>query len=247
MMLARRKFLTVSVALIVCTVLVAFILTQEIGVAAPLIFGPLLDSHKPPVITVVGQGQTRVRPDVAEVTLRVDFKALTLKDGMEQMNSVVKDIVATLIEMGISEEDIQISNFSMYSQRSFNNVEGDVDEIENYFVSNSIRINIRDLSQLDAILATALEAGATRVDRVKFGVLDSSVAESEARQMAVADAQDHADALALLSGVKVGLVYHVSEVVTNSLAYLEYPYGVTISSPRQIDVIVQVQITYTIE
>lgn len=82
-----------------------------------------------------------------------------------------------------------------------------------YHVSNMVEVVIRDLAKLSTVLDTAVSAGANNVWGISFTIDETAAVESKARELAAADAKKRAEVLARLSGVTLGPVVSVSEVV----------------------------------
>jgi hypothetical protein len=82
-----------------------------------------------------------------------------------------------------------------------------------YRVSNQIEVKIRDVSKAGKVLQAAVDAGANNVWGVNFQIEHPEPLEGEARTKAIADARARAEALAKLSGLKLGPVLSVSEEV----------------------------------
>ena len=82
-----------------------------------------------------------------------------------------------------------------------------------YRVSNTVEVTIRDVSKASRVLQAAVDAGANNVWSVSFGIDETKALEATAREKAVADAKARAEVLAKLSGVELGPVISVSEVI----------------------------------
>ncbi|MDI3283755.1 SIMPL domain-containing protein [Polyangium sp. 15x6] len=82
-----------------------------------------------------------------------------------------------------------------------------------YRVSNTVEVTIRDVSKASRVVQAAVDAGANNVWNVNFGIDDTKALEATAREKAVADAKARAEVLAKLSGLELGPVISVSEVI----------------------------------
>jgi hypothetical protein len=180
---------------------------------------------------VVGQGAAKIQPDRAEALIGVKIAAPTPQGAVEQVGLQTETIIAALVKQGLAAEDIQPEDFELIIQPALTGAGGDTSAP--YVAGQKIRLLIRDLSQVEQVLLTAVEAGANQVEAVNFIASDISAPTTEARQKAVTQAQNNADALAVLTGVKVGALYQIEELVNYT--------------PGSPEVTVQVKITYTIE
>ena len=174
-------------------------------------------------ITVVGRGEVKARPDVATTNLGVEVTAPTVAAAMDDAEGRMNAILAALEAAGITDKDIQTSNFSISFERQPVEVqprEGEKALPGVYRVSNMVQVKIRDLDKVGEVIDAAVQAGANNVWGVSFSLEDTDALEIEARKEAVADARARAESLATLNEVEVGEVIAVSEVIGSSPAVM---------------------------
>jgi len=259
-----KRILIVTVAALVLPL--AILAVGGGGQAAPAAQAQPATLDRQPVltptrtITVVGQGSSRVMPDVARVTVGVETMADTVADATQENQVKMKAILAALEQLGIQDKDIQTSSYSISLNRMPTPrpaTEGEVGQQETlpkYTVSNMVTVTIRDLDLVSEVLDAVVEAGANSVWGVNFAVDKPETMLAEAREIAVADAQARAEALADLGGVKLGPVMSMSEVVGQGaipvamydMAVRSAEGGGTPISPGEIEISYQVQVTYFI-
>ena len=124
-----------------------------------------------------------------------------------------------------------------------------------YRVSNMVQVTIRDLTKVSDVIDTAVKAGANNVWGISFSLDDTDALEAQAREKAVADAKARAESLASLTGVKVGQVMAVSEVVGGSsvpmFASADRAMGLggggTPAEPGEVTFSTQIQVIYAIQ
>ncbi|WP_394849842.1 SIMPL domain-containing protein [Pendulispora brunnea] len=83
-----------------------------------------------------------------------------------------------------------------------------------YLVSNNVQIVVRDVTKVGNVIDSAAGAGSNNIWGINFELEKKDAVEADLRQKAVADARTRAEALAKLSGVEVGSIVSVSEVVS---------------------------------
>jgi uncharacterized protein YggE len=207
-------------------------------------------------ITVVGQGSVRVMPDVSMVSVGVETSAETIGEAVTQNEDLMTSILAALGEVGISEEDVQTMNYSIQLDRypePMPRAEATTEVPKPvYRVSNMVNVTIRDLDSVGSVLDAVIEAGANNIWGISFAVDDPSQAEGDARAKAIEDAQARAESLAELSGVTLGPVMSVSEVVGATSAPMPVAMeraaaGGGPISPGMQEISYQVQVTFFIE
>ncbi|MDC3952409.1 SIMPL domain-containing protein [Polyangium jinanense] len=194
-------------------------------------------------ITVVGHGEAQGKPDIARTSLGVEASAPTVEEAMNQTNARMKAILDALKKLGLEEKDIQTANFSISIERPFEGpvpmampmpealpaTKGGKAAAATtagaaapmvppppslkYRVSNTVEVTIRDVSKASRVVQAAVDAGANNVWNVNFGIDDTKALEATAREKAVADAKARAEVLAKLSGLELGPVISVSEVI----------------------------------
>lgn len=157
-------------------------------------------------VTVVGNGESRVAPDIATVQIGVETAAPTTQEALAQNSSQANAIIEQIKQLGVAEADIQTSGFNISS-----NYDTDGRTISGYTVSNMVSVTIRDLAQAGALLDQVVQAGANRIYGVSFGLSDPKAAQIQARDAAMADARARAEQLARAGGASIGQVLVISE------------------------------------
>jgi uncharacterized protein len=204
-------------------------------------------------ITVVGIGTARGEPDLARVEVGVEVFNANVSEAFAEANTTLENIVNALTELGIAEEDINTSNLSVYNSPRYNPTSGA--EERGYTVSNTVRVTVRDVSQIEAVIDAAIGAGATQLYGLSFDIEDRSELEGEARTSAIEDARARAEQYASLIGATLGDVIVVAEGNTGGFQ----PFfgfdaaqaegrggGGAFVQPGQSEVQLQVQVTYSI-
>jgi len=256
-MLKRVLLVGVTMALLMSVGLVGFWIWGQ--VSSP-VSAQAVDTEYSPAqtITVVGQGSVRIKPDVARVSIGVETSAETVSDAVAENESNMESILGALKDLGIEDKDIQTMNYSIQLDRypeSLPRAESGSSEPQPvYRVSNMVNVTIRDLDKVGDVLDAVIEAGANNIWGVSFSLDDPKAAQVDARADAIADAQARAEALAELSGVQLGPVMSVSEVLGSGPYPMPVAYAVESAaagggsiSPGELEVSYQVQVAYFIE
>jgi uncharacterized protein YggE len=171
-------------------------------------------------ILVVGEGTANIEPDTAQATIGVQIIDPSLSEATDAAQQRMEAVLAALQAEGIAQEDIQTSNFNIFVERPFEPLPQDqqgqaaTGELI-YHVNNDVQVTIRELDNVGTILNAAIEAGANNIYGVNFTISDDTEAMAQARQEAIDNAQAQAQALADLTGVELGEVVRISEVLTN--------------------------------
>jgi len=166
----------------------------------------------PRVITVSGTGEATARPDQASVTLGVITEATTAREALSANNAAMQGVFDQLTQIGIAEENIQTSNFSISPQyppyRQDNN---EPRRIVGYQVSNNVTVLFENLDDLGPGLDAIVSSGANQLYGISFSISETDELLMAARADAVADARAKAEVLAEAAGVTLGRVLNISE------------------------------------
>lgn len=204
-----------------------------------------------PAITVMGTGEVLEKPNMARVSIGVVTQLETASASLRQNSEAVEKVVATLKEFKIAENDIQTSNFSIGPQYDYNH-SGQPPRLVGYRVTNQVRIAVRRIEDLGALLDELVSAGSNQINDVRFDIDEVSAHEDTARRMAMSDARRKATLYAQEAGVELGSVLKVEEMSgpvvmpQMGMAMAQEARAVPIAPGRQI-VRQQVRVTFAIE
>lgn len=205
-------------------------------------------------ITVVGQGEAFGQPDQANIQIGVETFAEEVAEATSQNEADVESILTALEELGIASADIQTSNYSLWAEQRHG--ENGPEGISGYRVSNLVSVKVRDIDRVGEVIGAVTAAGANNIHGISFSVADPAGLEAEAREAAISNAREKAASLAELSGVELGDVVAVSEVIGQPGPLMEGMGGRGMAqdsaavspsiSPGELGYTVQVQVTFDI-
>lgn len=234
-------------------VALAGLLLAACGTAAP---APQPVAGQPTTgLTVSGRGEIRLVPNIATVTIGVRTTGVNVSDVVAANAAQVAEVMEALSGLGIAMEDMQTSNFNVYANQSYDPVTGLPSEITSYSVENTVTVIARDLSKLGDLLDRAVSAGANSIWGVSFDVDDKSATQAQARDLAVQNAIEQAQALASAAGVELGDIISINYAPTGYYYGPMYSLGgggaaaeaSTSILPGQITVGADVSITFAIK
>jgi uncharacterized protein len=182
----------------------------------------------PPSITVTGEGETKVVPNVAELSFSVRANDKSAEAAQASTTSRINDIIAMLKSNGVEDKDIKTVSFDLYEHYpewaypvcDTPMMEGDMlsegaayeayggcapteYKPDGFESSQSISILIRDLSKAGTIASEVAKKGATNITNLSFTVDDKKSGKEAAREKAITDARERADKIAMQFGKKV--------------------------------------------
>ena len=130
-------------------------------------------------ISVTGSATTLSNPDTLIVVLGVESEAKTANESLNKNSTSLNSVISSLTGSGISKDDIQTSNFTIYPlYDSIKDSNGDYQQILiGYRVSNILSIQTDKIDSAGDIIDSAVSSGANRVDNVSFRLSDDKLQE----------------------------------------------------------------------
>ena len=183
-------------------------------VALPLVASAQENTKREPVISVSGEGDAAVAPDMAVLSFSVMKQAETAAAAMGENSKAMAEVQAALKAAGIADRDLQTSNFSVQPvYKQFEPKDGVyiAPEITGYQVTNGLTVRVRDLAKLGSILDSSVKLGINQGGDIAFTNDKPEATVTEARKAAVADAIAKAKTLSEAAGVKLGPIIEINE------------------------------------
>jgi uncharacterized protein YggE len=163
-------------------------------------------------IQVSGTAVVNVTPDRVLIQLGIQSNGRT-PQIVEAVNSAtINKIIRALKSQGIEEKDIVTDWYvinPIYDDSNSLTIEG-------YRIDNIVAVTLRDISKVNKVIVTALQAGANQVVNVEFYLSDLRKYRDQARDLAMKAAQEKAGDLASAAGAQTGCVMSINE---NSWSY----------------------------
>jgi len=238
----------------------ALALTAAASLLVGLIVGPIISGHPAAAadpatstehtVTVSGSGDVSVAPDVADVVLGVQITRPTVAEAQSAAATSMTAVLAAVKKDGVDAKDIVTVNLSLNPVYDYS---GSSQKLIGQQYGNVVKVTVRDLTRIPAVVDDAVAAGATTIQGITFRVDNPKTASGQARQLAMQDARARADALAAAGGVSIKGVASITEVTTSTPIY--YAAGVSadkaasVATPIQTgttDVTVSVTVSYLI-
>jgi uncharacterized protein YggE len=207
-----------------------------------------------PALTIVGEGVVTVPADAVTIYVSVESSNDNMTQAQAQVQESMNNVVTALNAAGIKDEDMLPGQSSSVRSVQYNSRLGMPSNNTTVWKNSSygatsleksiiVRLKTIDISEINLMLETAKSAGASAYV-AGYGLLDSTKAEAEARQKAVANAKENAEGMATSAGVSLGKVLEISDY-----QYPELGFGGSYDEsgqPGTIDVTSYVVVTYEI-
>ena len=159
-------------------------------------------------ISVTGEGEATVAPDMAVVSLAVSAKGKELGPARDDVNTRTSSVLARLRELGVADADLQAPDVEIHPEHDYRR---DAQKLIGYRVSRSVTARVRALDTLGGVLDAISAAGANEVHGARMTASDPSAAEHAALAAAVEAARASAEAIASAAGATLGDVIRVEE------------------------------------
>ena len=176
--------------------------------ATPALAGPGCGGA---AITVTGEGQALVQPDLATINLGVTTRAEAAAEAMAQNSTAQTAVMETLTAAGIEARDVQTSGLQLTPMMNYD--DGKAPTVTGYQAQNMVTVRVRDLAALGSTLDAIVTAGANEINGITFSRDDADAVQDEARRDAVADAKHRAEVMAEAAGLTLGPVLAMRDPV----------------------------------
>lgn len=166
-----------------------------------------------PMINVSGEGKIKTVPDQASISVSVETKgtnAITVK----KENDAKMDAVLKYIKKYIAKEDYQTQRVSLNPNYDYQKKKHE------YLANQSVKILLKDLSKYDELMEGLVDSGINGINGVEFKTSKLTQLQSEARKLAIKDAQAKAADYVSVLNQKVGKVFTITD---NSQPYYPQP------------------------
>lgn len=223
-----------GVVVIVLALLALYLLALAIGG-----FNGLGHENTPPTntITVTGQGQAALAPDIAHVTFTVQNTAVTVADAQAATTKQGNAAIEYVKGQGIDEKDVTALSYNITPQYSYtrcitpqvynSNVTSamivspcsETSKVTGYQVSETVQVTVRDLTKVSDLLAGLGKQQVQNVNGPDFALSDPNAGANAARGQAIDSAKAQAQVLAKELGVHLVKIVSFNENNGSPMAY----------------------------
>jgi hypothetical protein len=167
-----------------------------------------LGQTQPRTISVTGNSEVILVPDIAYVSIGVHSEADSAKAAVATNNTQTQAVIDAIKAQGIDEKDIQTTNFSVYQSEKYAPTG---ESLGTFFMAdNTVNVTVRDVAKIGDILDASINAGANNIYGITFDVEDRETALASGRDQAMVNAEEQAEMLASAAGVTLGEVQSIS-------------------------------------
>jgi uncharacterized protein len=163
---------------------------------------------QPDVVVSAGEGIVRRAPDQAFVVVSAESRARQPREAQQANAAAMTAVQARLTALGFGGDALRTLAFGVQPEYDWRDGR---QTLRGYVARNTIEVRIDDLARVGEVVDSAVGAGATQVQNVRFTLRDMESAEREALERASRDALGRARALAQGAGRTVDRVIRLDE------------------------------------
>lgn len=180
-----------------------------IGVILLSISTAMLAQNSAPLsVTVIGQSQIKVKPDVIQMRVDVDVRETDQSQAKALLDKKVDGVLHFLKQFGLSNDDFSLEALyitPMYQEQGMGK------RVSYYMFSKGIKVTLLQLDRFEALVDGLLKVGATNVGQIESVCSKEGLHRNEALVRAMANAKEKATLLATEANLKLGNVLQVYE------------------------------------
>jgi len=164
-------------------------------------------------IKVSAIGKATVIPDIVTISFGIETRGDDSEKAKKENDIMVGRVLTKMKNSNISQKDLKTKWFSLYPRHENK-------EDKTYYVANqNLEITLRDISQYEKVMNQLVETGVNRFDQISYGSSQIEKLKSQARKLAVKEAEKKAKDLADAVGRKVGKVILISDEMQDIYGY----------------------------
>jgi uncharacterized protein YggE len=171
------------------------------------------------IISVTGDGQIDATPDIAYIQVGVITENTDSKVAQQKNKASMINVMSALKPYNIDKKDIKTVSYYINPNYSYKD---NVSKLEDYTVTNTVKITVKNLDNVGAILDATSDAGTNTSGNIQYDVADKTNLYNKALADAVKKAKGKAQAIATAAGVKLGSPSSIDETSQSTIYPIMY-------------------------
>ena len=190
---------------------------KKVIVIAFAVFSSLVQAQEKtqiPLISVSGEGKISVKPDQVVINFGIENIGKDAKEVKKLNDETVDKTLKFIKEFGILSNDYKTTDVSLnrnydYEKKKYN-----------YRASQSVTIILKNLSRYDSLIMGLVDNGINSISNVEFKTSKLEEYKSEARKLAMKEAQHKAEDYVSVLNQKIGKAITIND---NTQTYFPQP------------------------
>jgi len=162
-----------------------------------------------PQIVTAGQGEVRVVPDRATISIGVQTRALTAGDASTSNARKQKAVIDAIRGKGVPAEQITTTGFNVQPEMKYDKP-GAPPTVSGYLVSNTVTVQLQRTDLAGAVIDASIASGANEINSLSFSISNPDSARRAAITIAVGRAKGDAEAAARAAGGSLGMLLELT-------------------------------------
>ena len=173
-------------------------------------------------ITVVGQAQMKVVPDMVEVSLKAYNVKPSMREALSETTGAVSEMIMVCRRFVKDGADIKVSNISTNKAYEYRNGR---EVFIGYDAQQILDVTLKDISRIEEFTEALLATKVSRIDNIRFNHTRADSILREINLLALEDARQSAEKMCGKMKVGLGKITYLSNhsglPATNSAAQAE--------------------------
>jgi uncharacterized protein len=145
-------------------------------------------------VTVTGDGETRVRPDLAQVTIGIVMHRASAAEAEAQSVASAKEVQTAMVEAGAEADRVELGPVTVKTT-TYQDFAG-TPRISGFEAHITVLAGVRNTAKTQSVVDAALGAGATSVESVVYTLENPEPARQSAMKAALENARQRGAAMA---------------------------------------------------
>jgi len=171
---------------------------------------PPAPEPRAPMIRVSGEAKVTAKPDRVQIDVGVVTRAAQSQDAAAQ-NARAVDTVLAAVRKAAPPAELKTVSYTLSPNYRYH-ASGGEPTVDGYTATNIVRVTLDDLGRIGAVIDSATEAGANRVQGIQFTLRDPDGVRAAALREAATRARAEAEVLAAALNLRVVRVLIAEEV-----------------------------------
>lgn len=162
-----------------------------------------------PFVLVSATEEVEVTPDRAELVVSVETRGRTSQLAASENAKLANAVLDGLRRAGVEGPQLRTQGLMLSPEYQYPR-DGGRPTVVGYVARNSVRVNVRDISRVSAVMDAAIAKGATNVSGPNFSLSSPDSARRVALDLAVRRARADAEVMARAAGGQLGQVLELT-------------------------------------
>ena len=204
----------VTCVLAVAAVAAAFAMS---GCAATRADAAPLLAEREHSVTATASAEVNVTPDKARINVGVVTRGSDASAVQDENASKTDAVIAALTSNGIADKSIQTEFVNLYPTYDYQ-----TDTITGYEMTTTLSVSDLDIANVGDIIQATVNAGATRIDGIRYYASTYDEAYDKALHQAIANSRTKAASMASAAGTNLGGIISITEGYQDTSSRYQY-------------------------